>query len=254
MADSKSTSTKMRLSSYDRVCGQCGGSFKSRYRVKRRFCSNDCEYKYKAGIGPDGLRHRVCRQCNEPFTYKFSRGNDRWYCSDFCRTKRRFAHSKTLPLCVFPGCQNRRGTYKTGICNSCYWRIKRTGTIERRAWAYRSLSSHGYVVLSNKTHPLTNPAGRLYEHRMVLYDAIGKGPHPCHWCGTSVDWIKGKCFKGSLVPDHLDGVKSNNAVSNLVPACNHCNTNRGLFMSWVRRHKDDPVLWQMYNEAQAHQT
>jgi hypothetical protein len=246
MTDHESTpSPRMKLSSFELSCAHCRGAFRSRFR-KTQFCSPKCRYKNRAGIGLDGMRHRTCRQCEQPFSYVFSRGMDRWYCSDRCSAARHKSHGMTLPMCVVPGCQNRRGSYKAGICNSCFWRLKRTGTLERREWAYRVMSSHGYIVLSNKTHPMTNATGVVYEHRMALYDAIGPGPHPCHWCGRSVNWNKGKCVTGTLVVDHLNGVKTDNSRANLVAACNRCNSKRGLFMTWVTEHKDDPWLWQMY--------
>ena len=249
MADLKSTpGGRIRLSSFDCVCAHCKCIFKSRYRVKARFCSRTCRYRAKSGIGQDVIRHRVCRQCNQPFSYALSRGADRWFCSDPCRTKRRHANSKSMPLCVVPGCRNPRG-YSSGICNGCYCRLRRTGTLERRVWSYRSMSSHGYVRVSSVDHPMANGKGYVYEHRMVLYDAIGQGSHPCHWCKQPVQWVNGRLHKWALVPDHLDGVKSNNDLSNLVPSCNTCNSSRGLFMGWVMRHQDDPWLWRMYQEA-----
>lgn len=198
---------------------------------------------------PVVTRTRTCVQCGRAFTYEIRRGSDRRYCSDFCRTQRRHATAKTRPLCVVPGCQNLRGGYRSGICNSCYYRLKRTRSLDKRAWKYRALSSHGYVALYKREHPLATASGFVYEHRQVLYDAIGSGPHACRWCGTPVDWIKGRCIRGALVPDHIDGVKTNNALDNLVPACNSCNVARGLFMAWVRRHQDDPFLWALYNQV-----
>lgn len=48
----------------------------------------------------------------------------------------------------------------------------------------------GYKYLTGmQDHPLvTNDRGQITEHRVVLYDAIGPGPHPCHWCGKLLDW------------------------------------------------------------------
>lgn len=195
------------------------------------------------------IRQRVCVQCDQGFSYEVSQGSDRSICSDFCRTQRRHAKAKAQPMCVVEGCQNLRSGHKSGICDSCYSRLRRTGTIEKRAWKYRSTTSHGYIVVHDKTHGLSRSNGCVYEHRKVLFDAIGPGPHECHWCHIPVDWIKGRCLRGSLVPDHLDGNKTNNALSNLVPACNRCNATRGLFMAWVRKHQEDPWLWQMFKDS-----
>ena len=69
-----------------------------------------------------------------------------------------------------------------------------------------------------------------------------------NWCGGLTDWASAPkgCPSGTLVADHLNGIKTDNRRSNLVPACNPCNSVRGLFMAWVTTHKDDPWLWEMY--------
>lgn len=193
------------------------------------------------------MRARVCRQCGVSFQYEIGIGKDRYLCSDFCRLRARAVHAKMKPLCVVDGCKNHRG-YSSGICNACYTRLKRTGTLERRRFVYRCVTTNGYIKASAVDHPLAT-RGYVYEHRMILFDAIGNGPHPCYWCTAPVQWIKGACSKGALVVDHLDGDKQNNALGNLVPACNRCNANRGVFMAWVQKRKDDPVLWRMYEAA-----
>lgn len=86
--------------------------------------------------------------------------------------------------------------------------------------------NEGYRILQRQDgHPLAGKNGRLYEHRKVLYDSIGPGPHECYWgCGSSVDWGGGH---EGLVADHLDGDTLNNTPENLVPSCRMCNWNRG---------------------------
>lgn len=72
-------------------------------------------------------------------------------------------------------------------------------------------------------HPLAQTTGILAEHRKVLYDKIGPGPHYCHWnCGKLLEWggIKG------IIADHLDDNGLNNDPENLVPSCHRCNWNR----------------------------
>jgi hypothetical protein len=69
--------------------------------------------------------------------------------------------------------------------------------------------------------------GRVPLHRMLFLNAHGPGPHPCHWCGTSVVATPGARTKqGALVVDHLDDDPSNNAIDNLVPSCHRCNCTR----------------------------
>ena len=71
-------------------------------------------------------------------------------------------------------------------------------------------------------HPLCPPGRRTHLHRVVLWDKIGPGPHPCHHCGELVNWEPGRTG-GGLVADHLDRNKLNNNPDNLVPSCFRCN-------------------------------
>lgn len=85
----------------------------------------------------------------------------------------------------------------------------------------------GYVVLTGIVHPLTGQlpgfTGKVYEHRMVLWNKLGCASldctHPCHWCGRELNWK-------TIRADHVDAVKTNNAPENLVPSCHGCNTSR----------------------------
>lgn len=65
----------------------------------------------------------------------------------------------------------------------------------------------------------------VYKHKLILFEKIGPGQHPCHWCGASLRWGHGTA-EGIIVGDHLDGDPTNNHPDNLVPACNGCNTIR----------------------------
>ncbi len=189
----------------------------------------------------------VCKHCSVAFEHTSNGINPPQYCGDYCRGRVRHKKAKAQPLCVTEGCLNHRH-YGNGLCNSCYYRVRRTGTIDKRVNAYRCLTTNGYIKVWDKAHPLAYGKGYVSEHRKVLYDSIGSGPHPCHWCGVAVDWIMMKCTLGSLVPDHLDGNKQNNALSNLVPSCNKCNASRGMFQAWITDHADDPWLWKLYQQ------
>lgn len=90
----------------------------------------------------------------------------------------------------------------------------------------RTRTLKGYRMAEVPEHPLAGKYGLILVHRKVLYDRIGPGWHPCHWCGELVEWRVSKLAKGVLVVDHLDHDILNNAPGNLVPSCNPCNFRR----------------------------
>lgn len=81
-----------------------------------------------------------------------------------------------------------------------------------------------YPLVRAKGHPLATSGHVAYLHRMILYDRIGPGTHPCHWCGTPVTWRAP--LPHTLEADHLDGNTANLHPANLVPACRPCNAGR----------------------------
>ena len=74
----------------------------------------------------------------------------------------------------------------------------------------------GYKRVSARGHPLAGRDGRVLEHRLVLYDRLGPGPHPCARCGRSLEWRQ-------LDVDHVNADPSDNRPENLQPCCAKCN-------------------------------
>lgn len=95
-------------------------------------------------------------------------------------------------------------------------------------WRQANSGASSYSSVFDPQHPLARKTdGRVFVHRKVLYDAIGPGQHPCHWCGTTVEWrLRNVTSAGGLVVDHIDRDRRNNDLSNLVPSCHGCNARR----------------------------
>jgi hypothetical protein len=98
-------------------------------------------------------------------------------------------------------------------CRACQRRLMRVKK-------YR----YAYIYLYQPDHPIADVSGKVMEHRMVLYDAIGTGPHACHW-GCGREGLTWGGIRGIHV-DHLDGDPSDNRLENLVPSCQSCNKSR----------------------------
>lgn len=131
------------------------------------------------------------------------------------------------------------------LCNKHYFRGRRTGTTEDRKKRPPCLTSHGYLISHQKGHPAASKTGMLYEHRKVFYEKHGNEKHRCFWCKDWLSW--GGRGKGKIHVDHLNGDKTDNNIKNLVASCHRCNVNRGLFMSWLSRHKDDPIIRKLFD-------
>lgn len=104
-------------------------------------------------------------------------------------------------------------------CWACYKASPRSGQ--------RVTTTKGSRVLRMPDHPIAPPSGLIALCRVVLYEKIGPGPHPCEWCGLAIRWTPGKRpTRGSIVADHLDWNVHNNVPENLVASCLVCNSHR----------------------------
>jgi hypothetical protein len=78
------------------------------------------------------------------------------------------------------------------------------------------------------SHPLASKGGLVSESRVILFERLGWGPHPCHWCGKQVDWVVGARGNESeaLVADHLNHDPLDDRPENIHASCGLCNGQR----------------------------
>jgi len=136
-------------------------------------------------------------------------------------------------LCSVVVC-DRPSTAK-GLCKAHHGRLQRRGSPGKSGIrAYRSPrrtrssrrtknNRSGYIYLQSYGHPLAQASGQVMEHRAVLYDAIGpdQGRHCCWWCLRPVYWFADP-GQQRLTVDHVNGVRDDNRLLNLVPSCYRC--------------------------------
>lgn len=84
--------------------------------------------------------------------------------------------------CSIIGCEKRSRTRFGAHCEMHYYRRYLRGTFAESEKKPRRPTSHGYMLVSKVGHYLAGKSGFFYEHRLVLFEKIGLGPHNCHWC------------------------------------------------------------------------
>jgi 5-methylcytosine-specific restriction endonuclease McrA len=168
--------------------------------------------------------------CGNQFEYEVKRGADRVICSAECQSAKRKTTQHLavsgFAACIIEGCCSKVRSAQADYCETHYYRIRRNGTIKLKTDTDPPPNtirhSHGYVLEYAPEHFEAARLGvnRVAQHRRVFYDHNGSGPFNCHWCQKLVTW------EGMHV-DHVNAVRDDNRVENLVAACPACNHKRG---------------------------
>lgn len=124
-----------------------------------------------------------------------------------------------VPHCTAQGCALPPKSGFWPYCQMHDARYRRHGNVDHNRRLEISYHSHGYRLIPAQGHPMARGKGKAFEHRVVYYDANPEGPKPCHWCGCELSW-------DTLQVDHLNTVRDDNRLDNLVPSCGPCNRDR----------------------------
>lgn len=126
--------------------------------------------------------------------------------------------SVAVRACTISGCDFLPKSTYWPYCQMHDARIRRHGHADRKAHEEVITHSHGYRLVLAQGHPMARGM-RAYEHRKVYFDAHPSGPEDCHWCGVSLEWT-------TVQVDHLNTVRDDNRIENLVASCGPCNRDR----------------------------
>ena len=168
---------------------------------------------------------RTCPTCGATFDAR-TNGRARTYCTTSCKRRRNYA-GNTTKVCTLEGCEKPRyqGNSLCVTHNGRRFKYGDTSVTKSRIGTEWE-QSHGYKLRGASAHPLADKRGAAYTHRLVLFEKVGDGTHPCHWCNTSLTWGI------NLTTDHLNDDRADNRPANLVPCCQSCNARRALAKRW----------------------
>lgn len=156
----------------------------------------------------------------------------RGYCRPHYRRLMKYGDPNGAPaprpekFCEVVGCANIARSKSSPVCAKHYHRAYRHGSVEADMRKVVTGHQSRYVTKYLPGHPAASKSGRIYVHRMIVFDRLGGMGAPCHWCGTDLTWFRPKGAADDLCVDHLNGDRADNRPENLVTACNRCNSGR----------------------------
>lgn len=202
------------------ICIGCGdvAEVRAYYDYIPKFCSVRCANKTHNLKRRSPYDHCSVDGCTKPLYIDKLCQMHHWRIKHYGDVN----HDPYQKHCNIEGCN--RPHAKRGFCDLHYQRIKRSGTPDD---PIRLIDKKRYQQKKMPNHPLAKGSGRVFVHRVTLFDNLGAGSFPCHWCGKLLYWHKSYPeHDDALLVDHLDHNRHNNHPDNLVPACNSCNSKR----------------------------
>ena len=126
-----------------------------------------------------------------------------------------------MKICSVENCNINVRSTNSDLCEKHYMRMYRRGSLDDRVVKHKTISSNGYILIKNDNIPvhIRHKSGYAYEHRVVFFNNYGEGPYNCHWCGVSLNFE-------DICIDHLNEIKTDNRIENIVCSCNPCNSGR----------------------------
>ena len=210
------------MSYRSRICKNCGREFQPATKIGRTpdHCGSACRVAYQVSRRTPKSEWPLCSTegCSSTVRARTSK-----LCNACCGLKAK----RAAGVCGVRKCSRPATRVGHGLCEVHYSRVRRTGHLDLTPRIERQEVS-GYMQRKAPGHPAAGKNGWAFEHRLVVYDARGRGPHPCHWCETVLFWHE-------LVIDHLNEVKHDNRLENLVVSCVSCNRARGAMIPFIAK-------------------